>query len=183
MPSFIKIVQAVKKLNSISRARLSFRRRPILCTTLYRNLMQASNFGGTFDQFFLWIFLWNFHRRCPSTSSIPWCKKSQKWPKTQIKARSCLNPSSFEKRAQNWLSFTLHAYQLETSDATLWCPWHRQTRLSLRNRWAWRHGNQPAQQCIVLMQSFHTGMRISLCITLQGLKPGLDTAASNRLAN
>ena len=39
-----------KKLNSISRERLNFRRRPFLCTTLYRNLMQASNFGGTFDQ-------------------------------------------------------------------------------------------------------------------------------------
>ena len=25
----------------------------VLCTTLYRNLMQASNFGGTFDQFSL----------------------------------------------------------------------------------------------------------------------------------
>ena len=24
-----------------------------LCTTLYRNLTQASNFGGTFDQLFL----------------------------------------------------------------------------------------------------------------------------------
>ena len=50
MSSFIKIVQAVKKLNLISRERLNFRRRPFLCTTLYRNLMQASNFGGTFDQ-------------------------------------------------------------------------------------------------------------------------------------
>ena len=39
---------------------LNFRRRPIVCTTLYRNLMQASNFGGTFDQLFLWNFyaLW-----------------------------------------------------------------------------------------------------------------------------
>ena len=37
--------------------------------------MQASNFGGTFDQLFLWIFLCNFHRRCLSTSSIPWYKK------------------------------------------------------------------------------------------------------------
>ena len=71
----MEIVQAVKKLNSISRERLNFRRRPFLCTTLYRNPMQASNFGGTFDQLFLWIFLWNFHRRCLSTSSIPWCKK------------------------------------------------------------------------------------------------------------
>ena len=29
----------------------------VLGKTLYRNLMQASNFGGTFDQLFLWIFL------------------------------------------------------------------------------------------------------------------------------
>ena len=37
----------------------------------------ASNFGGTFNQFFFWIFLWNFHRRCLSTLFIPWCKKSK----------------------------------------------------------------------------------------------------------
>ena len=54
---------------------MNFRRRPILCTTLYRNPMQATNFGGTFDQLFLRIFLSNFHRRCLSSSSIPWCKK------------------------------------------------------------------------------------------------------------
>ena len=53
--------------------------------------MQAIKFGGTFDQLFLWIFLWNCHRRSPSTSSIPWCKKSQKWPKTQIKGGPALN--------------------------------------------------------------------------------------------
>ena len=29
-------------------------------------------------------------RRCLSTFSLPWCKKS-KWPKTQIKGVSCLN--------------------------------------------------------------------------------------------
>ena len=52
----MKVVQVVKKLNSISRERLNFRRRLILCTTLYRNPIQASNFGGTFDQLFLWIF-------------------------------------------------------------------------------------------------------------------------------
>ena len=75
MPSFIKIVQAIKKLNSISRARSNFRRQQILCITLYRNLMQVRNFGGTFDQIFLWISFWNFHRRCLSISSIPWCKK------------------------------------------------------------------------------------------------------------
>ena len=57
MVYFMEIVQAVKKLSLISRERLNFRRRPILCTTLYRNLMQASNFGGTFDQLFLRFFL------------------------------------------------------------------------------------------------------------------------------
>ena len=82
---FLNPVQAVKKLNSISRERLNFLRRPFLCTTLYRNLKQASNFGGIFDQLFLWIFLWNFHRRCLSASSIPWCKKVKKLPETQIK--------------------------------------------------------------------------------------------------
>ena len=61
------IVQAVKKLNSILRERLNFRRRPILCTTLYRNLMQASNFGGTFDQLFLRIF---FYKIFPEDASL-----------------------------------------------------------------------------------------------------------------
>ena len=46
-----------KKLNSISRERLNFRRQPILCTTLDRNPIQASNFGGAFDQLFLRIFM------------------------------------------------------------------------------------------------------------------------------
>ena len=64
MPSFIKIVQVVKKLNSISRERLTFRRRPFLCTTLYRNLMKASNFGGTFDQLFLEFFM-KFSQKMP----------------------------------------------------------------------------------------------------------------------
>ena len=78
-----------KKLNSIFRARMNFRRRPILCTTLYRNLMQASNFDGTFGHLFLWIFLWNFHRRCLSTFSIPWCKKVKNDQKLKSRG-SCL---------------------------------------------------------------------------------------------
>ena len=47
---------------SISWAWLNFRRRPF-CTTLYRNLVQASNFGGTFDQLFLRIFFMNFSQK------------------------------------------------------------------------------------------------------------------------
>ena len=76
-PGCLQLLQLIEKLNSISQARLNFQRRPILCTTLYRNLMQSCNFGGTFDQLFFCMFLWNFYRRCPSTSSILWCKKSK----------------------------------------------------------------------------------------------------------
>ena len=57
----------------------------------------------------------------------------------------------------------------ELKEQPLWCSWYRQTRFSLHNRWAWRHGNQPMQQCMVVMQSFRTGMQISLCMTIHGL--------------
>ena len=70
-----------KKFNSISRVRLNFRRRPILCTTLYRNPMHASNFGGPFDQLFLWIII-RFWQKMPLNVFYAMV---QKWPKTQIK--------------------------------------------------------------------------------------------------
>ena len=63
---FMKIFQAIKKLNSVSRARLNFWRWPILCTTLYRNPIQASNFGGAFDQ----LFLWNFYALFTEDASL-----------------------------------------------------------------------------------------------------------------
>ena len=72
----MEIVQAVKKLNSISRERLNFRRRPFLCASLYRNHKQGRNFGGTFDQLFLWVFLWDFHTRCPLPFLYHGAKKS-----------------------------------------------------------------------------------------------------------
>ena len=55
MPSFIKIVKAIKKVkfNLPSTSELSETVDFVynfFCTTLYRNLMQASNFGGTFHQ-------------------------------------------------------------------------------------------------------------------------------------
>ena len=78
-----------EKLNSISRERLNFRRRPILCTTLYRNPMQASNFGGIFDQLFLRIFI-KFSQKMPLYLFYTMVQKSQKWPKTQIKGGPAL---------------------------------------------------------------------------------------------
>ena len=75
-----------KKLNSISRARLNFRRRPIMFVyNFVQKPTQASNFGGTFDQPFLWICLCGFHRRCQSNFSLPWCKKVKNDQKTQTK--------------------------------------------------------------------------------------------------
>ena len=101
------------KGGSFSRARLNFRRRPILCTTLHRNLNQASNFGGTFDQLFLWIFLYNFHRRCLFTFSIPWCKEVKNDQKLNSRG-SCLKkkktvsrPSTIKLRCNFAMCFFL----------------------------------------------------------------------------
>ena len=65
----MELLQAIKRLNSILRARLNFRRRQILCTTLYRIPTQASNFGGPFDQLLLWVIYAFFSRRCLLTFS------------------------------------------------------------------------------------------------------------------
>ena len=92
----MEIDRAVEKFNSISRERLNFRIWPILCTTLYRNPVPAINFGGLFDQIFLWIFLCKFHTWWPSTFSVPWCKKTKVEIDQKLKSRegSCLEPNS-----------------------------------------------------------------------------------------
>ena len=72
------------KLN-LARAIESSETAVFVCTTLYRNLMQASNFGGTFDQLFLWIFFMKFSQKMPLYFIYTMVQKSQKWPKTQIK--------------------------------------------------------------------------------------------------
>ena len=40
------------------------------------------------------FFLWNFHRRCVSTFSIPWCKKVKNDQKVKSRGGSCLNRSA-----------------------------------------------------------------------------------------
>ena len=84
----MEIVEAVKKLNSISRERLNYRRRPILCATLYRNPTQASNFSGTFDQLSFEYFM-PFSHKMPFKFISTMVQKSQRWPKTQVNG-SCL---------------------------------------------------------------------------------------------
>ena len=90
MPNFIEQVQAVKKVNLISREQLTFGdSRLFLCgyRTLLRNHISEQ----------LWLLIWptllrillcDFHTRWPLHFFIPWCKKGQKWPKTQIKESS-----------------------------------------------------------------------------------------------
>ena len=60
--------------------------------------MQVSNFGGTFDQLFLWIFFMKFPQKMPLYLFYTMVQKSQKWPKTQTKrgggGGSCLKGSS-----------------------------------------------------------------------------------------
>ena len=60
--------------------------------------MQASNFGGTFDQLFLWIFSWNFHRKCLCTFSIPWCKKVKNDQKLKSRGGPALIPKTIGNR-------------------------------------------------------------------------------------
>ena len=113
----MEIVQAVKKLNSILRERLNFRRRPILCTSLYRNPMQASIFGGTFDQLFLWIFFIKLSQKMSLYLFYTMVQKSQKWPKTQIKGRgSCL------KEARNEVENASFAQRSAHRDSRIWRP-------------------------------------------------------------
>ena len=110
----MEIVQAIKRLNLISRERLNFRRRPILCTTLYRNPTQWNNFGGAFDKLFLWILTCNFHRRCLCTLSIIiMVQKSKKRPKTQIKG-SCLKGAWRDYCFRAPFSWFLHETGLES---------------------------------------------------------------------
>ena len=78
-------------------------------------------------------------------------------------------PFKLRKNVQKRLFFTLHAFQLENFKCNPMVFLALTDAFSLCNRWTWRHGNQPTQQCMVVMQSLRTGMWISLCITLQGL--------------
>ena len=124
----MKIVQAIKKLNSISRARLNFRRRPFcvqLCieTLCKRAILVAHLTNFSFE------FLWNFHRRCVFTSSIPWCKKSQKWPKTQIKGGPALTKIAVEPIYWACGHYVI-AFKIQ------WKPFWRATQLYPQNNWA-----------------------------------------------
>ena len=64
-----------KKLNSISRARLNFQRRPVCVQLCIETICKRATSVAHLTNFSFDFFLWNFHRRCLSTSSIPWCKK------------------------------------------------------------------------------------------------------------
>ena len=72
-------------LNSISRERLNFRRRPILCTTLCRKRATSVAHSTNFSfEFFM-----QFSHKMPLYFFYTMVQKSKKWPKTQIKG-SCL---------------------------------------------------------------------------------------------
>ena len=71
----MEIVQAVKKLNSISPARLNFFGDGRFCVQLCRETLRkratsVAHLNNVYFEFFM-----HFHRRCLSTLSIPWRKK------------------------------------------------------------------------------------------------------------
>ena len=122
---------------ALHKGRKHWHPQPILCTTLYRNLMQASNFGSAFDQLFLRIFLWNFHRKCLSTSSIPWRKKGKN-DQNSNQGRSCLKGQVHPK--------------MRISPSTCLCPrWslqktRRRSFFPARRGSAWRDGRSSIMQ-------------------------------------
>ena len=59
--------------------------------------MQASKFGGTFDQLFFWIFFMKFSQKMPLNFFYTMVQKSQKWPKTQIKGGPALKKKKNRK--------------------------------------------------------------------------------------
>ena len=103
--------EVVKKLSSISRARLNISiiwRQPILCSTLYRNPVQASNFGGTFDQLFLWIFFFAVFTDYASLFLLyHGAKKVKMTKKTQIRG-SCFKPPLLATTCSQRLCFFMH---------------------------------------------------------------------------
>ena len=90
-----------KKLNSLSRARLNFRRWPILCTTMYRNLYKPATSVAHLTNFSFEFFM-RFSQKMPNYAFILWCKKKKsKWPEWHFRLRcphfllSCLKFSTY----------------------------------------------------------------------------------------
>ena len=138
MPIFIKIIQAVK--SSISPARLNFRRRPILCTSLYRNRRLKKPLRGLNVSHQLPVFVWYSEsyletscKRAPSVAHLTNFSfefvfetfmitedasqrllyhgaKKSKWPKTQIKGGSCLNSVFNPPPVEDWPLFRVDPY-------------------------------------------------------------------------
>ena len=68
--------------------------------TLYRNPMQVSFFGGTFDQLFFWTFFMKFSQKLALYFFYTMVQESQKWPKTQIKGAISLKAKVLVKLKQ-----------------------------------------------------------------------------------
>ena len=89
------LVQAAKKLNSISRERLTFGRRPILCTTLcrkFRNPIQLNKRAisvAHLTNFSFEFFYEIFTQDAPSSLSILYSAKKSKMTK-KLKSRGSL---------------------------------------------------------------------------------------------
>ena len=88
MPSFIKIVLMIKKLNSISRAPLNFRRRPFCVQLCIETSCKRATSVAHLTNFSFEFFM-KFSQKMPLHLFYIRVQKSQKWPKAQIKG-SCI---------------------------------------------------------------------------------------------
>ena len=91
------------------------------------------NFGGIFDQLFLRFFLQNFHRRCLSPFSIPWCKKVKNDQKLKSKGGPALN---------DWVPFFVVCVGLYHSARVFGCCRTSLTSISVRRKMIFRYSSR-----------------------------------------
>ena len=104
VPYFMKIFQAVTDLGSITRARLNFRRRLILFTPLNRPI-QASSFGGKFDQLVFCIFMEFSHKMTRSFLRHDAKDKNKQKPKSRVGPALTLATLDKLKKKTSWTSY------------------------------------------------------------------------------
>ena len=95
VPSFVKIIQAIKKLNSISRARLNFRRRPFLCTTWVETLCKRATSVAHLTNF-SFEFVYEIFTEDASLLLLFRSAKKSKMTKNSNQGGSCLNNNTHE---------------------------------------------------------------------------------------
>ena len=146
-------VQAVKKLNSILRERLNFRRQPILCTTLYRNpiLYKRATLVAHLTNFSLEFFM-QFSYKMPLYCFCTMVQKKSKMTKNSnqggggVQMRPFLSLYWWQKRSSDGETILINMPKLPVNlqkkmKRVLTARWQHS-----EHRWAGRFPSRPNSQ-------------------------------------